>query len=148
MAGNPSITITASEVDNGSSDNCSTTTLSIDVDTFTDPGDYPVVLTVTDGSGNSSSTTITVTIIDTLSLEEVEISANNIKLYPVPTGNHLNISTKLIIKTLTIYDLNGKLLITVEAPKSKVDLSNLSAGPYFLKFNVDDVLINKRIIKK
>ncbi|GAA4896821.1 hypothetical protein GCM10023311_21960 [Flaviramulus aquimarinus] len=147
LAGNPSITITANNVDNGSSDNCGFT-LSIDVDTFTTPGNYPVVLTITDDAGNMNSTTVTVTIIDTLSIEDVEISARNIKLYPVPTESYLNISTKLVINTLSIYSINGKLLKRIKTPKTKINLSNLSAGIYFLKFNIDNVSVTKQVIKK
>ncbi|MEW4922781.1 T9SS type A sorting domain-containing protein [Algibacter sp. 2305UL17-15] len=148
LGGNPSVTIVASDVDNGSSDNCSATTLSIDVDTFTTPGDYPVVLTVTDGSGNSHSITVTVTIIDTLSIDDNEISAKDIKLFPIPTNDYINISTPLVLDALTIYDINGKQVYKIEKPKNRINLQNISNGVYFLRFNVNNIYVTKRIVKQ
>ncbi|TXG38969.1 hypothetical protein [Seonamhaeicola maritimus] len=80
LAGNPSVTITASDVDNGSSDNCNSYSLSVDVDTFNAVGVYLVVLTITDGSGNTDTANVTVTIEDSLDVEEYEVKAKNIIL--------------------------------------------------------------------
>ena len=54
----------AGDVDNGSSDNCGVSSLSIDVSSFgcTDAGDNTVTLTVTDVNGNTSTCTATVTV--------------------------------------------------------------------------------------
>jgi len=62
-------TITAADVDNGSSDNCGTPSLSIDNSAFTcaNTGSNTVTLTVTDASGNISTCTSTVTVLDTVS---------------------------------------------------------------------------------
>jgi hypothetical protein len=58
--------ITASDVNNGSSDNCGITSMSVWPDTFTcsNEGSNTVVLTVGDAAGNSSTCTTTVTVID------------------------------------------------------------------------------------
>jgi hypothetical protein len=65
---NGAANITASNIDNGTSDNCSTPTLSIDKNTFTcsDTGEHSITLTATDSSGNTSSKTATVTVIGTI----------------------------------------------------------------------------------
>ena len=59
-----SASIVAADVDNGSNDNCSIATLSIDQNTFTcaDQGIVPVTLTVIDNSGNSSQCVANVTV--------------------------------------------------------------------------------------
>ncbi|TXD72198.1 HYR domain-containing protein, partial [Aequorivita antarctica] len=59
-------TITAADVDNGSTDNCSIASMSLDVSSFdcSMTGANTVVLTVTDNSGNSSTCTSTVTVQD------------------------------------------------------------------------------------
>ena len=67
---NGQATITASDIDNGSSDGCTATedlTYAIDVDSFdcTNLGANNVVLTVTDLDGNAGTDTAVVTIVDT-----------------------------------------------------------------------------------
>ena len=63
-SGNASIV--AGDIDNGSSDNCSVSSLSLDITDFTcaDIGDNTVELTVTDQSGNSVTASATVTVSD------------------------------------------------------------------------------------
>ncbi|MCH2213589.1 MAG: HYR domain-containing protein, partial [Flavobacteriales bacterium] len=59
-------TITAAQIDNGSSDNCGIASISLDETMFdcADVGANTVTLTVTDASGNSSMCTTTVTVED------------------------------------------------------------------------------------
>ena len=68
-SGNASIA--TSDIDNGSTDNCSIASLSLDVTDFTcaDLGSKTVTLTVTDQSGNSAVGTATVTVEDTIDPE-------------------------------------------------------------------------------
>ncbi len=54
--------ISPEDVDAGSSDNCSEVTLSLDQDTFNEPGEYLVTLSGTDASGNIGSATALVTV--------------------------------------------------------------------------------------
>lgn len=60
--------ITASDLDDGSSDNCEVDSVSISSSSFTcaDIGDNDVILTITDGSGNSSTCVAVVTVEDTI----------------------------------------------------------------------------------
>ncbi len=64
LGANGSQTITAADIDNGSSDNCAVTSLSLDKTVFdcTDSGVTPVILTVMDASGNMSTCAATVTL--------------------------------------------------------------------------------------
>ena len=61
-----SASITASMVDNGSTDNCGTPSISIDKTSFdcTNLGDNLVTLTVTDATGNATTVRVTVTVTD------------------------------------------------------------------------------------
>jgi len=61
-----SATINASQINNGSYDNCSIASITVSPSSFTcaNIGANSVVLTVTDNAGNVSSTTATVTVID------------------------------------------------------------------------------------
>jgi len=64
LDGSGTVVITPADVNNGSIDNCGTTSLSIDVDTFTcaEVGPNNVTLTVTDANGNLSSCVAVVTV--------------------------------------------------------------------------------------
>jgi len=59
-------TITASDVDNGSSDNCGIDNLALDITTFdcSNLGENTITLTATDASGNQASATAVVTVVD------------------------------------------------------------------------------------
>ena len=64
---NGAATITAADIENGSTDNCSTSlTTSLDITSFdcTNLGDNTVTLSVTDENGNTSTATATVTVVD------------------------------------------------------------------------------------
>jgi hypothetical protein len=86
LDGTGNATITAADIDNGSTDNCSTVTLAADVTTFTcaNTGANTVTLTVTDASGNVSTCTSTVTVLDTISPTVV---CQDITVYLDGTGN-------------------------------------------------------------
>jgi len=69
LDGSGAAALTAADLDGGSSDNCSTLSLSITDSSFTcaDIGTASVVLTGTDANGNTANCTSTVTITDTVS---------------------------------------------------------------------------------
>ncbi len=68
LDGSGNASITASDVDGGSTDNCGIASLSVDQTDFTcaDVGSNTVTLTVTDVNGNSSTCTATVTVEDNI----------------------------------------------------------------------------------
>ncbi|WP_216746170.1 LamG-like jellyroll fold domain-containing protein [Paucihalobacter ruber] len=70
-------TITAADIDNGSSDNCGINTIDLDISTFTcaDVGDNTVTLTVTDVNNNVATCTATVTVTDGSENADISIDA-------------------------------------------------------------------------
>ncbi|MFV8280059.1 hypothetical protein ACNKXS_00865, partial [Christiangramia marina] len=83
-SGNASIT--AAEIDNGSSDNCGIQSLSLDKTNYdcTDVGSSNVVLTVTDNHNNSSTATATVTVEDNIAPNAI---AQNLTIQLDASGN-------------------------------------------------------------
>ncbi|QIE59015.1 HYR domain-containing protein [Rasiella rasia] len=67
------ITILATDVDGGSTDNCAIDTIVLSQDTFdcNDIGENTILVTVTDTSGNSASCTTIVTVMDTVAPEAI-----------------------------------------------------------------------------
>ncbi|MCA0153588.1 T9SS type A sorting domain-containing protein [Winogradskyella vincentii] len=147
LLGMPSVSIVAADVDDGSGDNCGSVTLSIDVDTFTMEGVFPVVLTVTDAAGNTDTVTINVTVTDSLSIDDEEYSPNDIRLYPNPASDRLYFDTDLIISKVQLVDLTGKLVLERINPGDNVVVENLQEGVYFVLFDVDGIKLTKRFIK-
>ncbi|MGY5847237.1 Ig-like domain-containing protein, partial [Salegentibacter sp. HM20] len=68
LDGNGEASVTAAQVDNGSSDNCGLATLALDITDFTcsNVGDNDVVLTVTDVNGKQSTAHAVVTVVDNI----------------------------------------------------------------------------------
>ena len=68
--------VTASQIDAGSSDNCSVASTTLNQSTFTcaDLGAAPVILTVTDSSGNTNTCTATVAVVDTIGATAVPVN--------------------------------------------------------------------------
>ncbi len=80
LDGTGNATITAADIDGGSTDNCGSPTLSASLTAFTcaNIGANSVTLTATDGSSNSSNCVSTVTVLDTIS---PTTSCQNITVY-------------------------------------------------------------------
>lgn len=87
----------------------------------------------------------------TLGIQDFEFSSY-FTLYPNPAKSVLNISSKEIIevKSISIYNTLGQLLLVIpNAEKvSKIDVSSLTAGNYFIKINSDIGTSNARFIKE
>lgn len=81
-------TVTAAQVNNGSTDNCGTPTLALDVTDFdcSNVGANPVVLTVTDSSNNTATASAVVTVVDDI-LPTLDIVDGPISLVLDATGN-------------------------------------------------------------
>ncbi|MFY7734685.1 MAG: beta strand repeat-containing protein, partial [Bacteroidia bacterium] len=73
-------TVTANQVNNGSTDNSVSTTLQLSKTAFTcsDLGTNQVLLTVSDGSNNSTSASATITVLDTI---KPNVVAQNLNVY-------------------------------------------------------------------
>jgi Leucine-rich repeat (LRR) protein len=87
----------------------------------------------------------------TLEISDFEF-ADYFSVYPNPVNDILNIRIKNIIemKSITVYDILGQLVIVVPNAKniSKIDISKLTTGNYFLKMNTDKGTSSTKLIKK
>lgn len=84
----------------------------------------------------------------------INLLNTNIKISPNPVQSILNIEfSKEAVsnKTINIYDVNGKLLITKSvAGNTQIDVRQLTAGVYVVKINGADgrILFNGKLIKQ
>jgi len=79
-----------------------------------------------------------------------EFLANDIKIYPNPTRDILNINSKSnqLINAIQVFDLLGRMVEDIKMINNTIDMSHLNPGVYLLKLNLDNSSITKRIIKK
>ena len=68
-----------------------------------------------------------------LSVEDYDLLNSGIVFYPNPVSDYLNIKTSIIYDTLSIIDINGRIISTSEKSQRKIDVSELSSGIYFFK---------------
>ena len=66
--------------------------------------------------------------------KRIETALNDsIKIYPNPTKNVLNIqSSSFEIKTATIYDITGRVVLASQVSNQAIDVHSLSTGTYIL----------------
>ena len=120
----------------------------------TSDGNFVVVSSVDELSGDNTEAPIGDTDywlfkVDKSTLSVTSTEENlNLKLFPNPVENEINISSKIKIDSVDIIDVTGKLISKIESPNKTIDVSELSTGIYVLKLHSKDGIINKRIIKK
>ena len=124
-------TIIATEIDNGSTDNCAIATITLDKTDFdcSNIGDNTVTLTVTDVNGNSDSKTATVTVED--------------KIKPIVNTQNITVQLDALGKaTITATEIdNGSTdncaIATITLDKTDFDCSNI--GDNTVTLTVTDV---------
>lgn len=81
-----------------------------------------------------------------LSVDDYDIF-NEIQLYPNPTSDNITVNSNLTIDKLEVYDLFGKLIISIKESKT-ITIDNLASGMYFVKIYSDNKIGTKKIIKQ
>jgi len=86
----------------------------------------------------------------TPALSTDEFNKEQIKIYPNPVKEVLNLSYDQKISDVAIYNLIGQRVLakSIDATETQIDLSSLSSGNYILKANVDGTIKNNKIIKE
>lgn len=85
---------------------------------------------------------------DTSSLSVNEfVSDKGIQVYPNPSSEFIHFSQPEGISAVKIYDVQGRIVL--ETPRliaSKIDVSNLVSGTYFIEFHHDNLKMVKKIV--
>ena len=120
------------------------------VHTYPAGGNYTVSLTIT-RCGKSDVKTKTLSIVSSVSAEFGIL--NNIRVYPNPASNEVNIKLGRNYKEvfITLFDVSGKAILKKVARNTAflhLDISNLSCGTYFLTILTDEHTFTTTISKK
>ncbi|OBW39971.1 Fibronectin type III domain protein [Chryseobacterium sp. MOF25P] len=81
----------------------------------------------------------------TLSTNETAIKKDNIKAYPNPFADVLNISDVSNVKSISVMDVAGRVVKTFDKTESTLHLGGLNAGMYLVVLNMKDG--SKQMIK-
>jgi hypothetical protein len=73
-----------------------------------------------------------------LSTSEVSGAKNEIKAYPNPFADVLNISDISKVKSISVVDLAGRIVKTIDNPSSALQLGDLKQGMYLVTLNMKD----------
>lgn len=90
------------------------------------------------GSTTNSSSLISITCpISNLAVDEIISSADNLKVFPNPVNDILNVSSDQKIISVTIFNTAGQLIFTkmINNKIATVDVSELISGVYMVKIN-------------
>ncbi|WP_066225170.1 T9SS type A sorting domain-containing protein [Formosa haliotis] len=94
---------------------------------------------------------ITYTINNGLTVED-NVLENAFKVYPNPVKNVLNVTSKLNISKLNVYDISGKLILNkqigVKTLKHQIDVSRFQNGMYFIEVFTNTTKQTIKFIKK
>jgi hypothetical protein len=121
------------------------------------PGSNVITYTYTDSNGCSNWATDSITVM--LCSTGIEMTAGNLPLliFPNPVSDWLYVQSPLLSKrgfTAKVFDVTGKLITlkyneqnTVQADRLMLDLSQLSAGLYFLDLRTSSQNVVKKFVK-
>ena len=112
--------------------------------TPTEMGVYYVTVTDTNGCSEDSY------YID-YTISSIENYLSNINIFPNPTNGSITISSKYEIQSIALHNTIGNQLLSVNnnisyQGKTKLDLSTFAKGVYFIKINIDNQIVNYRIL--
>lgn len=87
----------------------------------------------------------------TLSISEVTDKKDVFKVFPNPTSDYINITSKVSISEIILFDLNGKKIKTLNPENAEVNMSvrDLQSGVYVIQIKgEDDAVSSHKFIKK
>lgn len=80
---------------------------------------------------------------DNIDITELE----EISLYPNPTTSYFEIKTDYDIELVELFDLTGKMILSVKN-KKKIDILNITSGVYLVKIYFNNTYVSSKIIKE
>lgn len=73
---------------------------------------------------------------------------NSVSIYPNPTSSKININSNSNIKSIELYDVQGRVLVTQIGNSKSLDISDKTNGIYFVKITTEKGSKVEKIVKK
>lgn len=82
-------------------------------------------------------------------LGKEDFTVDNFSIYPNPVTDILNISTKVAVDQVIVYDILGKVVLSSQPVtiSPKVDMSALASGAYMVKVSIGNTSKTVKVIK-
>src|SRR5690606_39067857 len=95
-------------------------------------------------------TNLAETTIAELSTQDFDYNNDLLTIYPNPVKDFLQIKTNsgTIVKSISVYNSLGQIMMTKIGDNKLIDLSSLKSGMYFMKISTDNGLIGAKFLKK
>ena len=148
----PDYTVGVTATDN-CSDPAGAVTQDPAVGTLLPDGVYTVTLSSTDDEGNVGSCSFELTVESVLGVASNQLNAG-VAIYPNPARNVMNIgnSTDIQLERAVIYDLNGRMIQTIDlsdmSAEASVNVAHLASGVYMVQLQAQDGQAIKRLVKE
>jgi hypothetical protein len=99
---------------------------------------------------NDTSTVMESLLSVTLGVNNSELSGNQLKIYPNPVTDVLNISTNssIVMRSVKIRDISGREVIKVDGNNTTLSVSHLQSGLYIATITTQKGTAIKKFIKK
>lgn len=99
------------------------------------------------GNGNESgSLSVEATISETTL--SVSFNSNQIKVYPNPSTDFIQIDSSLPVSKYYVFDLQGKVVIEATSETNLIDIRQLREGTYMLKVKTNEGSLSKVFLKR
>lgn len=107
------------------------------------------ISTIPVGGGGTGNDKIVLDLVENASVSSEKFFTENFNLYPNPTSDVLNISSKngLEMKEIKITDLSGRIVRTLNN-SSTINVSDFSAGTYLIDITTNEGKASSKFIKK
>jgi hypothetical protein len=117
--------------------------------TYTANGSYNVSLTVSDGTNNDTETKNAYILVGPAGIDEASWE-KDVTIYPNPANEQLNINSKIRIKSVTIYDMNGQQKVKTDNTgfNYAINLGNLGEGTYILRVMTEKGSMQRKVSVK
>lgn len=100
------------------------------------------------GNTNLTSSATPILIFQCANASTKEDELSNIVLYPNPTVDKIFWAQNISIEKVTVFDMNGKQILSQNVSGFSLDVSHLSSGTYLIRLESDKGFYNSKFIKK